>query len=354
MRNWVLILGLAALLTFVVGGLTAYTPLAYAAEGGGVGEGTLDWPIELKEDKDKEEDEGDPGDPSHGDEGDPGDPSHDEGEDPTDASEENPLDSGEDEEIIETPEEEDVEPVTEFMETPFEADEVVFCVDRTGSMAWPFKYPVIDEEGNKVFAPDKMKATVIEMKKTITSFSDNVKFNMVFWAHRWGRSYGQGHWVYTPSPGPEPANHWDPPGSDPDAITWQKAGNVSATDSMKHAAFRWIDQHAIPNGCTPLSDGCIAALGVPGVKTILLLTDGFPQTFRQTIYYADWGSTALKQSCMNRSRQEIKAANTEGVIIHTFFLPYNDPSGNTKNALCRQLLQRIAADNGGQFTEVGG
>ena len=253
-----------------------------------------------------------------------------------------------------------LQPIT-WIDTEIERDEVIFCLDRTGSMAWRYSKPVVDLEGNLIDAPTKMQAVVVETKRAIMKFSENVKFNIVLWAHRYGSTPGGGHPIHLP--GPEPANHYDPPDSEPDAVVWKAGGCEAATPANKTAALQWLDKYAVPNGCTPISDGCRAALEIPGAKTVLLLSDGFPNTFQKTIYAADkmaWNGVrgldvpATRTYCMNRTRQEIRAANTgKGAVIHTFFILYNSTSEPELDPLCRKLMQEVAADNNGQYTEIG-
>jgi len=231
---------------------------------------------------------------------------------------------------------------------PMEADEIIFVLDRTGSMAYSFNGRVIDLEGNQVFGATKMEAVNLELKRAIMNLSENIKFNISYYAHRWGTGSG-GHPVYTPMPGPEPASHTDPPGSEPDVVTWQQQ-LMQANGQNKAAAFAWIDAKGTPNGCTCISDGCVDGGLAFDAKTVVLLTDGWPNTFRRTIYYSDFGYDV--DYVFNRTKAEIKAANTDNATIHTFYIPYGNPG---KDAKARQLMQEIAAMNGpGTFTQIGG
>ncbi|MHC4661605.1 MAG: vWA domain-containing protein [Planctomycetota bacterium] len=231
---------------------------------------------------------------------------------------------------------------------PIETDEVVFVIDRTGSMKYPFTGTVFDLEGNQIFGATKMEATNIELKRTIMNLSENIKFNISYYAHRYGTA-PQGHPVHTPPPGPEPANHYDPPGSEPDVVSWQSE-LVYATVENKASAFAWIDARGTPNGCTCISDGTVDGGLAFDTKTVVLLTDGWPNTFRRVIYYSDMGYDV--DYVFNRTKSEIKAANTQGATIHCFYIPYGNSSMDAK---ARQLMQEIAAMNGpGSFTQIGG
>jgi len=246
------------------------------------------------------------------------------------------------------PPDEEPEPPIEFWDTPIETDEVIYVVDRTGSMAWSFNGTAKDLEGSTVFGATKMQATNLELKRSIMNLSSNVKFNVSFYAHRWGTGPG-GHPCYTPRPGPEPASHTDPPGSEPDVVTW-KGQLVPADDANKAAAFGWIDLKGTPNGCTCISDGCLDGGLRFQCKTMFLLTDGWPNTFRRTIYYSDFGYDV--DYVFNRTKSEIKSGNSQNTTIHTFYIPYGDPG---KDGRARQMMQEIAAMNGpGTFTQIGG
>lgn len=358
MKKFTFILGVLAICLFAFGGTFTLAGDDDATAGSGAAPranpaDNLDWPVELDEDEGsgeegKDEEEGGMGSTgTSGSGGTSSSPSS--GAKPGDS----PLAGGE-EPTSEPPEEQEPKskPPIEFFETEVETDTVVFCVDRTGSMAYSFSHAVTDLEGNLVTSPTKMLAAVLEMKRSIQKFSDNIKFDIVFYAHRYGTEYGKGHPYYENPPGSGSMKppYSRPAGSGPDAVPWQPKC-VEATDANKAAANAWIDVHAVPNGCTPISDGCKAALMIPEVTTVLLLSDGFPQTFQGEIFPADWGPDSLKAYCMNRTRQEIKAANAgKGVIIHTFYIRYGSPDFDAR---CRKLMQDIAADNGGQYTEIG-
>jgi hypothetical protein len=350
MTKYVWMLAMVAAFVFVISATNA--PAEEPAKESASGGGNLDWPIDL--DPPEGKDDKDPGDtptvPGGG-EPDRDNSGHETGD---------PLLTGpEDQPPDEPPEEEELAEF-EIWGTLIEADEVIFCLDRTGSMNWPYTKPVVDLEGNMVPNATKMQAVVMETKRAITKFSDNIKFNVVFWAHRYGRTPNSGHPISLP--GPEGPNHYDPPDSDPDAIIWRPGGCVEAVSANKMAAFQWIDASAVCNGCTPISDGCKAALNVPGAKTVLLLSDGFPNTFQETLYAADqmaWAAygvdiAANRQYCVNRTKQEIRQANgAKNCTIHTFFILYNSYTDPDLDPLCRKLMQDIAAENHGQYTEIG-
>ncbi|MHC4661604.1 MAG: hypothetical protein ACYS8W_07935 [Planctomycetota bacterium] len=278
--------------------------------------------------------------------------------------EEEEEDPGEDPE----PPEEEPEPPVEFFDTPIETDEVVYVVDRTGSMAYAFSGTATDLEGNTVFGATKMQATNFELKRSIMNLSENVTFNASYYAHRWGTLVG-GHICgtynaaspyrylghgYDPiyAPGPIPASHKDPPGSEPDVVTWQ-GDLVPATEQNKASAFAWIDVRGTSNGCTCISDGCVNGGLCYQTKTLFLLTDGWPNTFARTIYFSDPGCGGYDVDYVfNRTKAEIKAGNQNGTTIHTFYIPYGNASMDGR---CRQLMQEIAAMNGpGTFTQIGG
>jgi hypothetical protein len=244
------------------------------------------------------------------------------------------------------------EGIVRFFGTVICSDHVVYVLDRTGSMSYPYNHPVTDLDGSIIEKPSKIQALVIELKKSIMGLSPGTKFNVVFFAHRWGRKWGCGHYVYTPAPGPEPASHWDPPDSDPDTVQWMDKAMPASVANVA-VAFEWIDENAVPNGCTCISDGAKQGLvHDPDIDALILLSDGFPQTFQQTIYYADHGYADIREYCINRTKEEIRAANENvGVPIHTFYITYS--SGSTElNELTRQLMQNIAKEHDGTFTEV--
>lgn len=280
-------------------------------------------------------------------------------------------DNGDDTGDGEEPPDEEPEPPVEYWEVPVETDEVVYVVDRTGSMAWTFGQTVTDLEGNTVYGATKMQATNIELKRSIMNLSENIKFNVAYYAHRWGSAalWRGGHYCgsYNPSgyansspypiypvyyaPGPVPASHIDPPGSEPDTVVWQP-DLVAATTQAKAQVFAWIDAKGTPNGCTCISDGMIDGGLKFNCKTIFLLTDGIPNTFRHTIYYSDPQCGGYDVAYVdNRTKTEIKNANTHNATVHTFYIRYGNA---TVDQRARILMQQIAAQNGpGTFTEIG-
>ena len=197
-----------------------------------------------------------------------------------------------------------------FIITPLEGDEVVFCIDRSGSMGSSFNKPVVDIDGQTVTSPTKMVAVVIEMKKAISTFPESMKFNIVFWTQNCGLNIS----------------------------TWQPV-NVPATEDNKKLAFAWIDANARPGGSTPMAEGCAAALALSGADTILLLGDGAPNAL-------GGGTGGLDMN--TATRNYIKSANTQNAVIHTFYV-----TSGYCNTKCRELMQNIAGDNNGQYIEVG-
>ena len=70
-------------------------------------------------------------------------------------------------------------PPPEFFDEPVEASNVVFVVDRTGSMNWSSSLSIEDEEGNPINNAKKITVARMELIKAIQGLSEDIYFGIV-------------------------------------------------------------------------------------------------------------------------------------------------------------------------------
>jgi hypothetical protein len=153
------------------------------------------------------------------------------------------------------------------------SDRVLFIIDVSGSMEWP-ETP----DGS----PNRIGVAKRELVKVIKALDERTLFNLATFA---------GH-----------------------VNTWQKDGEVPATEANKKVALAWIDAALLPRGATNTYGALMEGLERnPLVDTIYFLSDGIPSTGK----YEVPEEILIKVRYANRFRR---------VIIHTIALALGKPA----------------------------
>lgn len=313
----------------------------------------------------------------------------------------------------ETPVEEEppANPPPEFFEEPIEVGEVIFVIDRTGSMRWPSKMSIVDEGGNPVNNATKYDVARIELIKAINNLAENMKFALVcyatggctssvgdpYWANGGGGQIS-GVWTHWPPKNGEPAPIGSHRNDMSNVPVWPASKTLmKATADNKANAVSW-SQARLSNfevsGGTCTYEGMSAGLKMvtppppgtgPGGEPkksatgIYLLTDGAP-THIATVAYAlcrvygsyDAGQVAndgtWTQQCMDLSKAKILAENVYNARIYTLGMGMDmshpnayvwnpgkgdwDVYATEYNDKCRQFLTQLAETTGGHYREV--
>lgn len=112
---------------------------------------------------------------------------------------------------------------------------------------------------------------------------------------------------------------------DDNAVAWRPGGLVDATDANRSSACIFVDNWSTDGGTNTL-EALKMAFGMPGVDTIILISDGAPDQEMEEIH--EWLDNA------NKNRQVV--VNCVGV-------------GNYFDGEYGPFLQRIASDHNGMF-----
>ena len=113
---------------------------------------------------------------------------------------------------------------------------------------------------------------------------------------------------------------------------------VEATPPNKAAAISWVKSFN-PAGCTCIYDGFEKAAAIPETEVIILHTDGVQNT----------GKYPTPEQC---GPAIVNLAKSKGIKVYTFghcLSSYYPPSLHERG---RRMLQLIAKQTGGTFTEV--
>ena len=314
------------------------------------------------------------------------------------------------------PEEEGPEnPPVEFFEEPIEAAEVLFVIDRTGSMRWPSKMSVVDEGGNPVNNAAKVDVARIELIKAINNLEENIKFAMVCFSTASHYVSGSidpnysrgspGRWTSWPPAQGQPAPFGWHSQAASDLPVWPDSKTlVPATPDNKSSATAWAQQR-LPSpgadpGCTQVRGGTCTHDGMatglkmvsappPGVgpggekkksaTAVYLLTDGAPTHLGgaayclcQVITTYDSGNVrnagTWEAQCMDLTKAKILAENIHNAVIYTLGMGMNMSCPNAHvwnpgtmswdiyptayNDKCRKFLTEVAESTGGHYREV--
>jgi hypothetical protein len=283
-----------------------------------------------------------------------------------------------------------------------ETDEIIFVIDRTGSMRRPAQMEITDENGVPVTNPTKMDVARIGIIKAIISLEEHANFAIVGfstggalgatmdpnWATGGGSPIG-GYWTAWPPANGEPAPigyHWI---SANNLVFWPASKTLQdASEANKLAAIAWCQtnfSNTSAVGGTNTYDAVSEALNMvtpalpgPGNVTptaLYLLTDGLP-SFIETVAYslmrnvggvyhtdATWG-----QQCMDLTRMKLNGENIYSAKIFTAGLGMDEACANAYvwhpgkmdwdfyptayNDRCRQFLSDLADNTGATYHEV--
>ncbi|MFI5403445.1 MAG: HEAT repeat domain-containing protein [Planctomycetota bacterium] len=183
-------------------------------------------------------------------------------------------------------------------------DRVLFIVDVSGSMEWP---------DNRQGAPNRIEVAKRELVKVIKALDEKTLFNLATFA---------GH-----------------------VNTWNKDGEVPATEANKKVALDWIDAALLPRGATNTYGALTEGLDRnPQIDTIYFLSDGIPSTGK----YEVPEEILVKIRYANRFRR---------VIIHTIALaigkPAIDSAAKYEDAEEMSAFMRLIAEwNGGTCVDI--
>ncbi len=209
---------------------------------------------------------------------------------------------------VETPSEDDGDdprdtpPPTFFgEEIDVETDSIIYVVDHSGSMslaAEPYEVNGVVQTGKNRL--DRAKA---ELKSSISALPETFFFNVIFYDECVSQC-------------------------------WSK--KQQATNANKQGAYAWIDTIQ-PDGWTNTGLATQTALVDKSNTMVVLLSDGAPNFIDCAMNYV--GSFQTHQDM-------IKNENTQNATVNTFGIGINSDND------ARAFMQKVASDNGGQFTEI--
>ena len=286
---------------------------------------------------------------------------------------------------------------------PIQTDEIIFVIDRTGSMNKIATISIVDEFGNPVNNPTKIEVARIGTVKSIMGLDEDAKFAIVGFSTgvntgmttdpNWaagGTSPMGGYWSAWPPAQGEPApigRHYTCANNVPVWPTTKKLVRASAEN--KASASAWCNVRftgAEVSGGTCTYEGMSSAMkmvtppppgGGPGgdpeisPTCVYLLTDGTP-TFINGIAYS-LGITpntdaTWVQYCMDLTKAKILAENIHQAKIFTAGLGMDSTCPNAYvwnpakndfdfypteyNNRCRQFLTQLAEAVGGTYNEI--
>jgi hypothetical protein len=286
-------------------------------------------------------------------------------------------------------------PPPEFFEEPIEAAEVIFVIDRTGSMSWAAKLSVVDDEtGRPLRDANKIDVARIELINTIKNLAETVKFAIVGYSctsqgkptydTNWNEALRK--WDAWPPAQEEPAPWGKHVSLGKDELpVWPRSKVlVEATPENKASAITWAKTMLIRDkarGLTCIYSGMSVVLKMvspPKGKSkksptaVYLLTDGAPTHVDTAKMYfpssmcnndATW-----EQQCMDLTRAKVLAENTRNATIYTLGMGMDmscpeahvwNPAKNDWdyyptefNDRCRKFLTDLAEATGGHYREV--
>jgi len=300
------------------------------------------------------------------------------------------------------PTEDDPEnPPPEFFDEPIETAEVVFVIDRTGSMLERSTLSIVDEEGRVINTTLKYIIVRTELIRSVSDLSENIKFAIVMFATSGGRSLGMDE---NYDIGTKRWENWPPTHGEPAPLGYRKNNHVcvkmpvwpdtgkliEATAANKSDAKAWINKRLSEDevkGATCTYHGMSAALkmvssppakGKKSPTSVFLLTDGAPNIDHEKYYYGPTVSgrfgkrsatdATWAQQCMDIVRNKILSENIHNATIYTLGIGMNNSWPNAKvwdpskmdwvyyptkfNDACRKFLTDLAEATGGHYREV--
>jgi hypothetical protein len=221
---------------------------------------------------------------------------------------------------------------TTFYGIPVTSKNVVFILDRSGSMAEPSEWEIpkdVATGGGSKEPPDvkkegdrKIDIARWQLKRTLAMLPEGTEFNIIFYSHEW-------------------------------TILSEKM--VRLTASTRRTAYEFIDRldpfgptniyDPLEKGLSFASTGAMAEkIAKSGVDTIYFLTDGMPNA----------GQVPRADDILVKVRDLNK---TKKVKIHTvgvFTSPkVPQPAQANEAELGGKFLRQLAEENGGKYTDAG-
>ena len=120
---------------------------------------------------------------------------------------------------------------------------------------------------------------------------------------------------------------------------------VPATPQSVAGANSWLDRQRLNSG-TNLEKALKAALSIPGVNVVVLITDGAPTYGVGSS--KDEATPAEIAANFDRLAQRVRELNRFGARIDTVGLVGKNPDGSDDSFEATRLLQTIARESGGQ------
>ncbi|MBL4849483.1 MAG: VWA domain-containing protein [Planctomycetes bacterium] len=183
-----------------------------------------------------------------------------------------------------------------------ETDSILYVIDQSGSMSIRAE-PYEDLNNNIVSDGSRLDRAKAELKRSISGLPENFYFNVLFYDECVSQCFGS---------------------------------KVQASAANKTMAFSWVDAIQ-PDGWTNTGLAVQKALTDKENKTVVLLSDGAPNFLDCAMQYV--GGTDDHASL-------IRSENTQGAVINAFGI------GIASDPTSRAFMQRVAAENGGSYSEV--
>ena len=182
------------------------------------------------------------------------------------------------------------------------SDDVVFLVDASSSMTWPWEQDT-----------HRIDVALSELRDTLDKLAPETRFNVMVFAE--------------------------------DQVRWKKT-SLPATPENTAAAGAWAaTAMAKPAGDTFLYEAIQAALeDHPTCDTIFLLTDGNPTAGRY------WTPDGIGASVREWNRYRRTAINTVGLSLRN--LDLGRPNLSEKPAVMKRILSQIATTTSGEYREI--
>jgi len=181
-------------------------------------------------------------------------------------------------------------------------DSILYVIDQSGSMSIRAE-PYEDLNQNIVSDGSRLDRAKAELKRSISGLPENFYFNVLFYD---------------------------------ECVSQCFSAKMVASAANKTQAFSWIEAIQ-PDGWTNTGLAVQKALTDKANKTVVLLSDGAPNFLDCAMQYV--GS-------VDDHAGLIRSENTQGAVINSFGI------GIASDPTSRAFMQRVAAENGGTYSEV--
>lgn len=181
-------------------------------------------------------------------------------------------------------------------------DSILYVIDQSGSMSIRAE-PYEDLNNNIVSDGSRLDRAKAELKRSIAGLPENLFFNVFFYD---------------------------------ECVTQCFQSKMVASAGNKATAFSWIEAIQ-PDGWTNTGLAVQKALTDKANKTVVLLSDGAPNFLDCAMQYVGG---------VDDHAGLIRSENTQGAVINSFGI------GIAADPTSRAFMQRVAAENGGSYSEV--